>query len=119
MVTEFLGSSPDLWFLAESSGDPAGMCVCALEQPDDPLAASGYIGSLGVVRSHRGRGLGLALLRHGIATLYARGRRRVALHVDSESLTGATRLYERAGMSVVRTSVAFERELRPASRVPT
>jgi ribosomal protein S18 acetylase RimI-like enzyme len=87
--------------------------LCALEQPDDPLAGSGYIASLGVLRSYRGRGLGLALLRHGIATLFARGRRRVTLHVDSESLTGATRLYERAGMSVVRTSVAFERELRP------
>jgi mycothiol synthase len=114
-LTEFLGSSPDLWFLAESKGEPTGMCVCALEQPDDPLAGSGYIGSLGVLRPYRGRGLGVALLRHGIATLYARGRRRVTLHVDSESVTGATRLYERAGMSVVRTSVAFERELRPGA----
>jgi len=112
-LTEYLGSSPDLWSLAESGGEPAGMCVCALEQPDDPLAGIGYIGSLGVLRPYRGRGLGLALLRHGIATLYSRGRRRVTLHVDSESLTGATRLYERAGMSMVRTSVAFERELRP------
>lgn len=114
-LTVYLRSSPDLWFLAESGNEPAGMCLCALEQHDDPLAGNGYIASLGVLRQHRGRGLGLALLRHGIATLYDRGRRRVTLHVDSESLTGATRLYERAGMRVLRTSVAFERELRPGA----
>lgn len=55
-VTEYLGSSPDLWFLAESGAVPAGMCICALEQPDDPLAGIGYIGSLGVLRAFRGRG---------------------------------------------------------------
>lgn len=111
-VTDYLETTPDLWFLAESDGRPAGMCLCATTQHDDPLAGNGYIFSLGVLRRYRGRGLGLALLRHGIGALWDRGKRRVTLHVDSESLTGATRLYERAGMSVVRTSVAFEREIR-------
>lgn len=48
----------------------------------------------------RGRGLGLALLRHGFAELHRRGERQVWLHVDAENRTGATRLYERAGMRV-------------------
>ena len=47
-----------------------------------------------------GRGLGLALLRHGFGALYRRGDRQVFLDVDSENRTGATRLYERAGMRV-------------------
>jgi mycothiol synthase len=37
----------------------------------------------------------------------------VALGVDSESLTGATRLYERAGMRVERLYSVYRKELRP------
>jgi len=35
--------------------------------------------------------------------------------VDAESLTGATRLYERAGMHVAKEWEVWEKELRPAS----
>jgi len=41
------------------------------------------------------------------------GKARVGLAVDSESLTGATRLYEKAGMAVVRSVEVYEKELRP------
>lgn len=34
-----------------------------------------------------------------------------ALGVDAESLTGATRLYQRAGMAVVRQFTLWEKEL--------
>jgi len=37
---------------------------------------------------------------YGFAELYRRGQRQVWLHVDTENRTGATRLYERAGMRV-------------------
>jgi hypothetical protein len=45
-------------------------------------------------------GLGLALLHHAFGAFYVRGRHLVGLAVDSQSLTGATRVYERAGMRV-------------------
>ncbi len=47
------------------------------------------------------RGLGLALLQHTFRAYYQQGKDKVALGVDAESLTGATRLYEKAGMKVV------------------
>jgi len=36
----------------------------------------------------------------------------VYLSVDAQSLTGATRLYERAGMHIVKRSIQYEKELR-------
>ena len=68
--------------------------------------------TLGVRRPYRRRGLGEALLRAAFGFLFARGMRRVILHVDSESLTGATRLYQRAGMQVVGVDTQHAMELR-------
>jgi hypothetical protein len=38
---------------------------------------------------------------------------RIGLGVDADSLTGATRLYEKAGMRVERRYELWEKELRP------
>jgi ribosomal protein S18 acetylase RimI-like enzyme len=57
---------------------------------------------LGVGRAWRGRGIGEALLRHAFGVFHTRGFRLVGLGVDSQNLTGATRLYERAGMRIER-----------------
>jgi mycothiol synthase len=106
---------PTLWFLAMDGNQIAGISLCLLDQPG--RTDSGYVWSLGVRRPWRGRGVGLSLLRHSFAELYRRGRRRIALHVDSESLTGATRLYERAGMHVVRDARMYELVLREGREV--
>ena len=46
------------------------------------------------------------------AIFYRRGKPRVGLMVDSDRLTGATRLYERAGMRVYNRFHAYEKEVR-------
>jgi ribosomal protein S18 acetylase RimI-like enzyme len=79
------------------------------ERADDP--GYGWIGSIGVRRPWRRRGVGEALLRRTFALLHARGLRKVRLSVDSQSPTGAERLYERVGMSVLRQSNTWECEL--------
>jgi mycothiol synthase len=71
----------------------------------------GWIASLGVRKPWRKRGLGLAILLRTFHEFYARGERSVGLGVDSENQTGATRLYERAGMHVVAEDVVWEKEL--------
>jgi hypothetical protein len=43
--------------------------------------------------------------------LYGRGQRVIGLGVDAENPTGATRLYERAGMRIVGSAALFEKEL--------
>jgi mycothiol synthase len=70
------------------------------------------VDTLAVRRSWRGRGLGSALLTHAFRELYGRGLRRIALNVDAENPTGATRLYERAGMRVGQQYATYGKELR-------
>jgi GNAT superfamily N-acetyltransferase len=72
---------------------------------------TGWVGALGVREGWRKRGIGLALLRHAFAEFHRRGETRIALGVDAQNPTGATRLYERAGMRVAYEAIAFEKEL--------
>lgn len=108
---------PTLWFLAMDDDEIAGVCLCAPKMKEDPDC--GYVYSLGVRRPWRRQGLALALLHHCFGEFYRRGKRKVALDVDASSLTGATRLYEKAGMHVHRRSVTFEKELRPGKDLTT
>jgi mycothiol synthase len=101
---------PSLWFVAEADGRIVGAIVC----PD--YEDVGWIRQLGVERRWRGRGIGTALLLTAFAELERRGRRDVALVVDSWNRTGARAVYERLGMREERTYSRFEKELRPAVR---
>jgi mycothiol synthase len=74
---------------------------------------------LGVRRRWRKHGLGLALLRHSFGELARIGRRKAGLGVDASSLTGATRLYEKAGMRAIREIIAFEKDLRAGKDLAT
>jgi ribosomal protein S18 acetylase RimI-like enzyme len=53
----------------------------------------------------------MALLLNAFRQFHERGERRVGLGVDAESPTGATRLYERAGMAVVEQLTIYRKEL--------
>ena len=69
------------------------------------------IEDLGVIRRWRRKGLGTALLLTLLGRLRQLGFERAELGVDADSLTGATRLYERVGFEPTRTAVALEKEL--------
>jgi mycothiol synthase len=100
---------PDLWLIAWDGDEVAGASLNYPEHGGDP--GYGWVGTLGVRRAWRRRGLGEALLRLSFVLLHARGLRKVRLGVDAENPTGATRLYERAGMRVLRRSNTWERAL--------
>lgn len=102
---------PTLWFLAVDGDTIAGISLNRWELWGRPQA--GYVMTLGVIPQYRRRGLGEALLLHTFGEFWRRGKPYVTLHVDGSSLTGATRLYERAGMIVEREYNRFEKELRP------
>ena len=108
---EFVGEhfAPDLWFLVLDDDEPAGVAICRY------YLDMGFVRTLAVRKPWRERGLGLALLRHAFGEFYRRGKRQVGLGVDAESPTGATRLYERAGMRVAARYATFEKELRPGN----
>ena len=91
----------------------ACVSLCRIDAYEDP--AMGWVNTLGVRRPWRRSGLGLALLRHSFGELYRRGKRAVGLGVDANSLTGATRLYEKAGMHVIHQMNNYEKVLRPGA----
>lgn len=108
-TTEREGFDPSLWFLAFDGDELAGFSLC---RQDDTDPSAGYVAILGVRRPWRRQGLGEALLIHSFAAFRDRGYTRATLGVDASSPTGATRLYERAGMSVYRDTVFLERPAR-------
>jgi ribosomal protein S18 acetylase RimI-like enzyme len=95
-----------LWFVAWDGGEPAGAIRC-----DGTKFGGGWVGALGVRKPWRGRGIGMALLRRAFAEFHSRGRAHVGLGVDAANPTGATRLYERAGMRVMSEDILFEKDL--------
>ena len=69
----------------------------------------GWVRELGVRPAWRGRGVGRALLLDVFARFAAMGLKRASLGVDGANETGATQLYESAGMSVVQRYDLFEK----------
>ena len=120
-LVQWIKSVPDfdpaLWFLAMDGDEIAGSSLClltAVESPD-----MGYVENVGVIRRWRRQGVALGLLHYCFRELYSRGKRQARLGVDAQSLTGATRLYEKAGMRVHRQDVSYEKELRPGKELRT
>lgn len=111
------GFDPTLFFIAMDGDQIAGINLCRPHSYDD--AEMGWVGTLGVLRPWRKRGLGLALLRHSFHEFYQRGKRKVGLGVDAQNLTGALRLYEGAGMHVHQAFDQYEKELRPGTEIST
>jgi mycothiol synthase len=103
---------PDLWFVAWADDQIAGVSICRFR------SGIGWVWSLGVRRPWRKQGLGMALLQYSFGEFYRRGQKVVGLGVDASNPTGATRLYERAGMHVETEYVCYEKEYR-AGREPT
>jgi mycothiol synthase len=102
------GFDPTLLFLPLDGERVTGLCLCLVKPGDEPL---GWIQILGVRPPWRRRGLGLALLRHSFHEFRARGLDRAGLEVDGENVTGAVRLYERAGMRVSHRTETYEKVL--------
>jgi mycothiol synthase len=115
--TAFNQPEPELWLLAMDGDEVAGMALVASQRAGEP--SLGWISSVGVLRPWRRRGLALAILLHSFHLLAERGKPRAGLAVDSQSLTGATRLYEKAGMRVVREFYDYERVIRDGIEMRT
>ncbi|HYY04524.1 MAG TPA: GNAT family N-acetyltransferase [Gaiellaceae bacterium] len=95
-----------LWFIAWDGDAAAGVIRCEAGK-----FGGGFVGALTVRKPWRGRGIGMALLRHAFEEFHRRGEPHVSLGVDAYNRSGATRLYERAGMRVVSEDIVFEKKL--------
>jgi ribosomal protein S18 acetylase RimI-like enzyme len=102
---------PTLWMIAWQGDAIAGFSQNRYRQ------GIGWIGTLGVRRPWRKRGLGEALLLHSFAEFYRRGTTTIGLGVDAQNPTGATQLYQKVGMRAVSEFMFYEKELRPGREI--
>jgi len=102
----------DHWYLAELGGEPVGGLIGHNSYLESDNA--GYIANIGVLRSGRGKGVAKALLHTSFVRYAADGRDAVKLHVDAESPTGATHLYEAVGMYRRLVGFDFHKQLGSA-----
>jgi mycothiol synthase len=94
---------PTLTFLVEDGGELVGVALCLV------FGDEGWVEQLAVKRSHRGRGLGGALLQTAFREFYRRGLRTASL--STESRTGARGVYEHVGMTVTRSYKRYSKDL--------
>lgn len=106
---------PALIFLAFAGDEIAGFSICLSGMTSEP--DTGFIGELAVRRPWRRLGLAQALLQQSFGAFYRIGKNKAALYVDSASLTGATRLYEKVGMHVTEENLRYELEIRVGEEI--
>jgi len=105
-VEEETGSpnyDPTMWLLARDGGVPVGVLTASAAED------RGWVDYLAVAASHRGQGIGAALLHRSFAMFADRDIRRVLVSVDAQNPTGATGVYERVGMRIVNAWDQWER----------
>ncbi|MGZ4334976.1 MAG: GNAT family N-acetyltransferase [Gaiellaceae bacterium] len=97
---------PALWFVVERNDE---LVACALHWKEHQRR--GWVKDIVVCAHERGRGLGKALLQHGLRAYAARDAEHVGLKVDSTNPTGAPQLYERVGFTIDRRYGIWRKQL--------
>ncbi|WP_078546389.1 GNAT family N-acetyltransferase [Litchfieldia alkalitelluris] len=92
------------WFVAYAEDELVGFIICKIFDGKDI-----YVDLLGVKRPWRKHGIGLALLNTVFRESFRRGNKTVLISVDSNSLTRANQLYERAGFKTVFEVAMFQK----------
>lgn len=117
MIAREPNYDPSLFFIACDGDQIAGVAMCWKHITEDPKM--GWVGTLGVCRQWRRKGLAKALLYHAFNEFSNRGQARVGLGVDASSLTGATKVYADVGMKPVRQFDRYQKVLRPGIELGT
>ncbi|MNY35666.1 TDP-fucosamine acetyltransferase [compost metagenome] len=93
-----------LWFQAYEGEELVGFIITK------NFKDHAFVDLLGVRRAWRKSGIALALLQSVYRACFDQGIHHVQLSVDASSLTGANRLYERAGMTASFQMGLYEKE---------
>jgi mycothiol synthase len=99
-------NNPALWRVAYIDDKPVGYSWGSERFASEGF---GYVASLGVLREFRSLGIAKALLNDAFQRDATAGLQGTLLHCDATNPTGATRLYETAGMRVDRIYVAYRK----------
>lgn len=105
---------PDLWQIAWDSDEVAGMILNFINHSENEEYhhLRGYTEGIAVRRPWRRRGLARALLARSLKMHRDLGMTEAALGVDTESLSGANKLYESMGFRPVRVFTTFRKPMK-------
>ena len=108
--------NPALWQVAwdVATGEIAGQVQTFIDADENEAfqRRRGYTETISVRRPYRRRGLARAMIVESLRTLKAQGMTESALNVDSDSTTGATRVYDDCGFRVENRWLAYRKPLR-------
>lgn len=106
------GTRLDLSFVAtdDASGDIVSYCLCTRYESDDAVIGrkDGWIDQLGTLAPWRGRGLASQLIVASLHAFAADGLTHASIGVDSDSPTGAARLYRQLGFEPLQRAIDYE-----------
>jgi len=104
---------PYLWQIAWDGDEIAGMVLnyIDLTENQERCRLRGYTESISVRRPWRNMGIAKALVCRSMKMMKALGMEEVALGVDSENPSGATKLYEGLGYRSYKRSVVLRKPL--------
>lgn len=106
---------PELWPVAwdAATNEIAGQVQTFIDHAENERFGRrrGYTENISVRRPYRRRGLARALITLSLRAQRDRGMTESALNVDSESLTGATRVYEDCGFIIDQTGTLYRKAL--------
>ena len=108
------GARPDLSLVALDDDDRVvAHCLNHRYEADDAVVgrSDGWIGSLGTSPGWRGRGLGSALIAASLRAFAGAGLTHASIGVDSDSLTGAARLYRNLGFELRQRAITHQIEV--------
>jgi len=107
------------WFFALLDGQHVGYVGAVVGEMDNRaenakrgwILPRGWILSIGVLKPHRGTGIGTRLILHGMKYLRAQGMASVLLGVDDSNVTKAKQLYEKVGFTEFWKQSVYERTI--------
>ncbi|MBM2842718.1 MAG: hypothetical protein HW404_555 [Anaerolineales bacterium] len=107
---------PSLWRIAWDSDQVVGTVLNYINEEENRVydRRRGYTEDIAVRRPWRRRGLAGALIARSLETLRERGMDEAALGVDAENRTGALRLYEQLGYTVIQQWTVYRRPVPTA-----
>lgn len=101
--------TPQLWQVAWDGDQVAGQVRNFINQQENEEYGRkrGYTEFISVRRPWRRRGLACALILRSLRLLHSMGMEEAALGVDAENLSGALRVYESCGFTVVKRFATY------------
>jgi len=101
------------WLIAYLEGSPVGYVGLGIDARSnlEKNVKAGWIMDIGVLKTHRRKGIGARLLSEGMRRLKTKGMTEALLGVDDQNVTKAMKLYEKLGFVATRKDAAYQKSV--------